>query len=249
MSAEAQTDGKILLVEDEEGLAVALEYNLAEEGYRVVRAADGPQALDCFSSAEFDLVILDIMLPYIDGFEVAEKMRARSPRIPILMLTARSAQADKLRGLEIGADDYLTKPFHLQELLLRIRNMLRRRRWYENRPRISVFGDNEIDFASLSARAGKRRFRLTPLEAMLCKYLTDRAGQVVSRQELLREVWQVQEDLETRTVDNFMVRLRRYFEPDPAHPVFFQNVRGAGYLFLQGEESGRTTAEPPPEDP
>jgi two-component system alkaline phosphatase synthesis response regulator PhoP len=233
---------KILLVEDEEGLAVALEYNLVEEGYQVVRAADGRRALECFFASEVDLVILDIMLPYLDGFEVAEQMRAVSPRIPILMLTARAAQGDKIRGLEIGADDYLTKPFHLQELLLRVRGMLKRRRWYDDKPVRCVFGDNEIDFASLSARAGKRSFRLTPLEAMLCKYLTDRSGRVVSRQELLREVWQVPPDMETRTVDNFMVRLRRYFEPDPAHPVHFLNVRGAGYLFRRGGEDAPPAA-------
>jgi two-component system alkaline phosphatase synthesis response regulator PhoP len=248
MNAEAPKGDRILLVEDEESLAIALEYNLAEEGYRVVRAADGRRALECFSGSDFDLVILDIMLPYLDGFAVAQEMRARSPRVPILMLTARSAQADKIRGLEIGADDYLTKPFHLRELLLRVRGMLRRRHWYETRPARCVFGDNEIDFASLSARAGKQSFRLTPLEAMLCKYLTDRAGRVVSRQELLREVWQVPADIDTRTVDNFMVRLRRYFEADPARPLFFLNVRGAGYLFQHGDEQeppGRRNGEPP----
>jgi two-component system alkaline phosphatase synthesis response regulator PhoP len=239
MSAEVAGGSRILLVEDEENLAIALEYNLCEEGYRVVRAADGRRAQECFSSGEFDLVILDIMLPYLDGFQVAQKMRDISPRIPILMLTARAAQADKIRGLQIGADDYLTKPFHLEELLLRIRGMLKRQRWYENQPTRCVFGNNEIDFSSLSARSGKRSFRLTPLEAMLCKYLIDRSGRVVSQRELLQEVWQIPADSETRTVDNFMVRLRRYFEADPAHPVFFQNVRGAGYLFArrEGEES------------
>jgi two-component system alkaline phosphatase synthesis response regulator PhoP len=243
MSAEA-AGSRILLVEDEEGLAVALEYNLVEEGYRVIRAGDGRRALECFGAGDFDLVILDIMLPYVDGFQVAREMRALSPRIPILMLTARSSQADKIRGLETGADDYLTKPFHLRELLLRIRGMLRRQRWYEKRPDRAVFGDNEIDFSSLAARAGKHRFRLTPLEAMLCKYLIEHRGRVVSRRELLREVWQVPAEVETRTVDNFMARLRRYFETDPARPVIFRNVRGAGYFFSCREDEAAPPANP-----
>jgi DNA-binding response OmpR family regulator len=224
----------ILLVEDEESLAIGLEYNLTEEGYRVIRAANGTEALQRFDSAQVDLIILDIMLPHVDGFEVASRVRERSPQIPILMLTARTSAADRIRGLEIGADDYLTKPFHLRELLLRVRGMLRRKMWYRKSLELRTryrFGDNEVDFSSLICTAQGKTFRLTPLEAGLLSYLIQNSGRVVSREELLENVWQTTGDLETRTVDNFIVRLRRYFEPDPSQPRFFKNVRGAGYEF------------------
>jgi two-component system alkaline phosphatase synthesis response regulator PhoP len=227
---------RILLVEDEESLAVGLEYNLSEEGYEVIRARDGREALERFETERTDLIILDLMLPYVDGFEVARQVRERSPRVPILMLTARTTAADRIRGLETGADDYLTKPFHLRELLLRVRGMLRRKLWYqkslepEPEPRYR-FGDNEVDFSSLSCVARGKTVRLTPLEAGLLRYLVQHRGKVVSREELLENVWQTTGDIETRTVDNFIVRLRRYFEPDPSQPRYFKNVRGAGYEF------------------
>jgi len=224
----------ILLVEDEESLAIGLEYNLTEEGYRVIRAADGAEALVRFDSEPVDLIVLDLMLPHIDGFEVARRVRERSPQIPILMLTARATAADRVRGLEFGADDYLTKPFHLKELLLRVKGMLRRKAWYRKtlgRDARFRFGDNEVDFASLLCTAQGKSLRLTPLEAGLLKYLVENAGRVVPREELLENVWQTNGEVETRTVDNFIVRLRRYFEPDPSQPRYFKNVRGAGYEF------------------
>ncbi len=224
----------ILLVEDEESLAIGLEYNLQEEGYRVIRAADGVEAVTKFNAQDIDLVILDIMLPHLDGFAVAQRIRERSPWVPILMLTARTSSADRIRGLEIGADDYLDKPFHLKELLLRVRGMLKRKRWYNKSlgaKDLFRFGENEIDFSTLSCTAGRKTVKLTPLEAALLSYLVDRPEQVVSRKELLENVWQTTSGVETRTVDNFMVRLRKYFEPDPAHPIYFRNVRGVGYLF------------------
>jgi two-component system alkaline phosphatase synthesis response regulator PhoP len=224
----------ILLVEDEESLAVGLEYNLNEEGYRVVRAADGREALARFAEGNVDLIILDLMLPHVDGLEVARRVREVSPQLPILMLTARGAAADRVRGLEAGADDYLTKPFHLQELLLRVRGMLRRKHWYRDnlasvtRTRI---GPWEVDFTSLRCSAPGRVLRLTPLEGGLLRYLVVNAGRVVSREELLKNVWQASGGVETRTVDNFVLRLRKYFEPEPAAPRYFRNVRGAGYEF------------------
>jgi two-component system, OmpR family, alkaline phosphatase synthesis response regulator PhoP len=215
-------EDNILLVEDEESLSVGLEFNLREEGYSVTRAADGRRALECFASGDFDLIILDLMLPYIDGYEVARRIRARSPQVPILMLTARTSAADRIRGLEIGADDYLTKPFHRKELLLRIRGMLKRKAWYQSSieavPVVRV-GKCEIRFAELTVRAGARHFRLTPREAMVLKYLSDRKGKVVTRKELLEKVWQVPPDVETRTVDAFIGRLRKMIEPDPSKPV------------------------------
>lgn len=225
---------KILLVEDEESLARGLEFNLSAEGYRIIWVSDGREALKKIENDQFDLIILDIMLPYVDGLEVAEHTRQKDPRIPILILTARTGLQDRIRGLEVGADDYLTKPFHLEELILRIKGMLKRKEWYkessESLP-IYRFGKNEINFRKMTADNGKRLIQLTAHEAILLKYLIDRKGEVVSRPELLEKVWNVRSDMETRTVDNFIVRLRRYFESDPEKPVYFKSIRGVGYLF------------------
>lgn len=236
MNQDKLSGRKILLVEDEESLAIGLEFNLQAEGYQVVRAADGKAGLDAFAGHVFDLIILDIMLPYYDGFEVARKIRKEAPQIPILMLTARTAPSDRVHGLELGADDYLTKPFHLPELLLRVKGMLRRKQWYaettRNQP-IYHFGENMINFADFTALAGKRRIKLTAHEAMMLKYFIDKKGEVISRKELLENVWQINTDIETRTVDNFIVRLRKYFEPNPSKPIYFISIRGAGYLFSE----------------
>ncbi len=227
----------ILVVEDEESLAVGLEYNLIEEGFEVVRADNGLRAIECFKSQPIDLIILDIMLPGLDGFEVAKAILEESPQMPILMLTARTKTEDKIHGLELGADDYLTKPFHLKELLLRIRGMLRRKAWYsqtfESQPPYS-FADCRIDFTNLRLARGDQEFQLTPLEAMLLKYLIDNAERIVSRKELLQNVWHNASELETRTVDNFVVRLRKYIEPDPSKPIHIKNARGVGYRFSPG---------------
>jgi len=226
---------KILLVEDEESLAIGLEYNLVQKGYKVVIAKDGRIALDCFAADKFDLIILDIMLPYLDGFEVARKIREISPQMPILMLTVRTSAKDRVEGLQIGADDYLTKPFHLEELLLRVKGMLKRKMWYQEitaKQPVYNFGDNEINFANLTCRSGKKVFRLTPQEALIMRYLIDHKGKIVTRKELLENVWHLRADeIETRTIDNFIVRLRKYFEPFPVKPVYIKSVRGAGYIF------------------
>jgi DNA-binding response OmpR family regulator len=236
MSEVEPGKSKILLVEDENSLAIGLEYNLNEEGYAVKIAKDGREAIDCFEEEEFDLIILDIMLPHFDGFEVAEIVRAKSPQLPILMLTARTGTDDKIKGLEIGADDYLTKPFHLNELLLRIKGMLKRKSWYKSAvSEIPVFrfGENEVDFENLTYKTRSGKARLTQIEAMVLKYLVDNNGKAVSRRELLENVWHLNPEVETRTVDNFIARLRKYFEPDPSNPVFIKSVRGEGYLFVE----------------
>ncbi len=234
MSQDEFAGSRILLVEDEESLAVGLEYNLTSDGYLVTLAADGKQAIDRFMSESFDLVILDIMLPYFNGFEVAEKMRANDPQMPILMLTARSGLKDRLKGLGIGADDYMTKPFHLYELLLRVKGMLRRKQWYQtglhDQP-LYRFGHNTVNFETLKCKSGKTEFRLTPHEAMVLKYLVEHRGRIVSRQELLENVWQVPSEVETRTVDNFIARLRKYFEQDSKKPRYIKSIRSAGYIF------------------
>ena len=228
---------KILLVEDEESLAVGLEYNLSEEGYDVTIAYNSEDALKFFNQNDYDLIILDIMLSYHDdGFKVARKIRDKSLQIPILMLTARNTADDVVRGLEIGADDYITKPFHLKELLLRVKRILSRKKWY--RPVTSEqpfyrFGNNEINFEDLTCKAGDQKIRLTKREAMVLKYLIDNQGKIISRDELLENVWGLSSLIETRTVDNFIARLRKYFEPSPSQPIFIKSVRSAGYMFVK----------------
>ncbi len=227
-------DSRILLVEDEESLATTLEFNLKAEGYHVTLAVDGRQAVNAFSDNSHDLVILDVMLPYLDGFQVAEQLRQKDPQIPILMLTARSGIKDKVRGLKIGADDYMTKPFHLDELLLRIKNMLKRKQWYSATKEEFVeyqLGNITIHFNSLLCKSEKDEFRLTPHEAMVLKYLIENRERIVTRQELLENVWQIHSEVETRTVDIFIARLRKYFEPNPKKPIYIKSIRSAGYQF------------------
>ena len=234
MEIEDLNGSRILLVEDEESLAVGLEFNLNEEGYLVTWARDGRKALEFIESKSFDLIILDIMLPYHDGFEIAEIVRKDDPQLPILMLTARTGAKDKVKGLELGADDYLTKPFNLSELLLRVKGMLKRKRWYKevstDNP-VYNFGENRVNFENLNCENGRDEFRLTQKEAMVLKYLIENTGKVVSRKELLENVWQVSSEVETRTVDIFISRLRKYFEPDPSNPIYIKSIRSAGYMF------------------
>ncbi len=225
---------KILLVEDEESLAIGLEYNLSAEGCDIELADDGKKALACIEKSDYDLLILDIMLPYVDGFEIAKQVRKKNAQVPILFLTARTDAKDRIKGLKIGADDYLTKPFHLDELLLRIRGMLRRKSWYkesvEENP-VYHFGRNEINFENFICSASGKQIQLTAHEAFLLKYLITNKNRIVSRKELLQNVWNTNSDIETRTVDNFIVRLRRYFETDPNNPQYIKSIRGQGYIF------------------
>ncbi len=224
---------KILLVEDEESLAIGLTFNLSEEGYQVTWVADGRKALEQIRSEKYDLVLLDIMLPYVDGFEVARQIRLKDPRLPILILTARTGTQDRVKGLEFGADDYLAKPFHLQELLLRVKGMLRRKNWYrrtsEDLPRYRI-GAAEINFQRLTCKNAEGEIQLTEREAMVLKYLIEHKGKVVSRRELLENVWSISGEVETRTIDNFIARLRKYIEPDPSNPVHIKSIRGSGYI-------------------
>lgn len=234
MSSEQFKDNKILLVEDEESLAIGLEYNLSEEGFDVTLAKDGKQALAEFNQKLFDLIVLDIMIPYLDGFEVATQIRARNPQMPILILTARTSAEDRVKGLELGVDDYLTKPFHLEELILRIKGMLKRKMWYKSISTIeSIYKttDLEIDFEKLFLTFGSKSKPLTVHEGMLLKYLIENKNRIISRKELLENVWQINSEIETRTVDTFMARLRKLIEKDPTHPAYIKSIRGAGYMF------------------
>ena len=238
MVAEAgKTQPLILLVEDEINLARPLHFNLEQEGYRVRATPSGKEALQWLLSERFDLIILDIMIEEMDGFEVARQVRRRDQKLPILMLTARTAEADRIHGLELGADDYLVKPFHLRELLLRVHRMLQRSCWYAERTepeRVIRVAGFMVNLDQLTATGSKGKLQLTELEARLLEVLTSQANCVVSRAELLAKVWGYHSEIETRTVDNFIVRLRKYFEPEPDHPRFFISIRGQGYMF-QGD--------------
>jgi DNA-binding response OmpR family regulator len=229
---------RVLVVEDEAHLAEGLAYNLEAEGYEVEVLADGRSAAERVQVAPpLDLVILDVMLPGQSGFEVARRTRASGNYVPILMLTAKDDPADVVRGLEEGADDYLTKPFKLDELLVRARALLRRRRWDgargEEGPREERFGQVVVHFDRLELESPRGMLRLTPREAGLLRALIDREGHAVGRGELLETVWGLRPDTQTRVVDSFVVRLRRYVEVDPARPKHILSVRGHGYRFVR----------------
>jgi DNA-binding response OmpR family regulator len=223
----------IMLVEDEIHLARGICFNLEEEGCRVSHFETGEKALVALEYEHFDLVILDVMLPGMDGFEACRAVRGLDARVPILMLTARSEDTDRVHGLENGADDYLTKPFNLVEFLLRVKGMLRRSSWYRPDPVEEGyrFGANEVFLLSYRARTAQGEIDLTEMEVRVLALFFQKEGEIIPRSELLQSVWGYSSDTETRTLDNFIVRLRRYFEPDSARPIHFQTVRGVGYRF------------------
>jgi DNA-binding response OmpR family regulator len=244
----------VLIVEDEKHLADGLRFNFEAEGYEVETAADGEAALALLlgERRRFDVVVLDVMLPGADGFEVAAELRRAGSFVPVLMLTARGHPEDVLRGFESGADDYLPKPFELSVLLARVRGLLRRREWFNQeaggeavaaresrdaagapyRADTFTFDGKTIDFAALELRTEGRALRLTLMEAELLRHLVGRAGQVVSRKSLLEDVWGLREDTDTRAIDNFIVRLRKYIEDEPSRPRHLLTVRGVGYRFV-----------------
>jgi two-component system alkaline phosphatase synthesis response regulator PhoP len=231
---------RILIVEDEDHLAEGLRFNLEAEGYEVETAADGSSAVGHLTDPErgYDAVILDLMLPEMNGFEVARRTRAAGNLVPILILTAKDATQDLLRGLEEGADDYLTKPFHLDELLARIRGLLRRRRWDgaesgDSNPQPAIVGETTVHFDRFELDTPRGTVRLTTREMGLLRALIDREGEAVTRGELLEEVWGLRPDTKTRVVDSFIVRLRRYVETDPARPEHIVSVRGHGYRLVR----------------
>lgn len=226
----------ILLVEDEMHLARGICFNLDMDGYRVSHVESGEEALEQLRYERFALIILDVMLPGIDGFEVCEEIRDIDPRVPVLMLTSRSQEGDRITGLAAGADDYLTKPFNLKEFLLRVKGMLRRSSWYRPDPVEEGyrFGQNEVYLLSYRAKTEQGEIDLTDLEVKTLSLFFQKEGEIIPRSFLLENVWGYSSETETRTLDNFIVRLRKYFEADPARPVFFQTVRGVGYRFVRG---------------
>ena len=227
----------ILLVEDEENLQHALKLNLELENYHVIAVGDGKKAIDTFRERKFDLVVLDIMLPEMDGYMVCENIRLHDQNIPILFLSAKSTPAERIEGLKKGGDEYLTKPFDLEELLIRIKKLLIKRDKIRSTekalPVIFNFGDNWINFDSHQAKGVNGLIDLTKKETLLLKLLIENKNSVVSREHILKVVWDYNVIPNTRTVDNFMLSLRKYFEKDPKSPAFFYSSRGIGYKFVE----------------
>ncbi|MFN4080959.1 MAG: response regulator transcription factor [Saprospiraceae bacterium] len=224
---------RILLVEDEEHIRETLKLNLELEGFEVVGVGNGKQGLDLSDSQHFDLLILDVMLPDLDGFSITEHVRVRNGETPILILTARDLPSDKIAGLKKGADDYLTKPFNLEELLLRVNNLLRRsKRARGETSAIFEFGDNRINFDTFEAVNWRgENILLTKKEALLLRLLVERKNEVVSRNQILQAVWGYDVFPSTRTIDNFILAFRKYFEKDNKTPLYFHSIRGIGYKF------------------
>ncbi|MBI5914397.1 MAG: response regulator transcription factor [Bacteroidetes bacterium] len=223
---------RILLVEDEENIRDVVKLNLEMEDYEVVATGKGWDALKFFREQHFDLILLDVMLPEINGFQICEQIRLTDMEVPIIFLTAKDGSNDRITGLKRGADDYLTKPFHLEELLLRVSNLIRRTsKAVENTPEIYQFGKNKVNFRTFEAEGNDGPFMLTKKEAMLLKMLIDRKNEVVSRNQILQSVWGYDVYPSTRTIDNFILSFRKYFEEDQRNPVFFHSVRGVGYKF------------------
>ncbi|MBN1848949.1 MAG: response regulator transcription factor [Deltaproteobacteria bacterium] len=233
---------KILVVEDETHLAEGLKLNLALKGYHVMTAADGNSALQKWKEWQPDLIILDIMLPGIDGLSVLRGIRLEDERIPILILSARGDPEDRVKGFSYGVDDYLAKPFNLDEFLLRVERLLTRRAWSQEGsdskgdislalPRIYEFGENWIDFQTLKAHGPSGQISLTEQEARLLKLFIANRSRPLSRRKILEIGWGYSRGTTTRTVDNFIVRFRKYFEHNPKKPLYFKSLRAVGYIF------------------
>ncbi|MCA1625560.1 MAG: response regulator transcription factor [Acidobacteria bacterium] len=233
---------KILIVEDEQHIANGLRFNLEAENFEVEIASDGKQALQILltENRQFDAIVLDVMLPELSGFTVAKRLRETENFTPILMLTARNRPEDVLQGFEAGTDDYLPKPFELSIFMARLNGLLRRREWLQkeiksspNGSDIFTINNKTIDFNNLELESGDETIHLTLMEAKLLRYLIENAGTAVSRKTILEQVWDLRDDTDTRAIDNFIVRLRRYLEDEPNNPQILLTVRGIGYKFVK----------------
>ncbi len=227
---------RILLVEDEEHLLKTIQLNLELEGYAIKTAITGMEALKVFRNNSFDLVVLDVMLPEMNGYDVCEAIRKENTQIPILFLTAKGAGNERIQGLKLGADDYLTKPFNLEELLLRIQILLKRNFFEKKEKTVEVFtfGENEINFFSYEIKGvNQQKVLITKREIALLKLLIERKGQVVPREDILDEVWGIDVYPSSRTIDNYILAFRKYFEKNQKEPLHFLSIRGVGYKFLE----------------
>jgi two-component system alkaline phosphatase synthesis response regulator PhoP len=226
---------KVLLVEDEEHLLKTIQLNLELEGYAVVSAITGIDALKEFRKQSFDLIVLDVMLPEMNGFDVCEEIRKENVKVPVLFLTAKASSEDRITGLKLGADDYLTKPFNLEELLLRVQILLRRSSGVSEKSLdVYTFGNNQINFNTfeITDTNGEKR-EITKREIALLKLLIERKGEVVSREDILDQVWGTDVYPSSRTIDNYILSFRKYFEPNQREPKFFHSIRGVGYKFTE----------------
>jgi two-component system alkaline phosphatase synthesis response regulator PhoP len=227
---------RILLVEDDRNMAMGLEYNLRSEGFEVTVCGDGESGLAALASKEFDLLMLDWMLPGADGMEVLRQLRRKNTSLPVLLLTARDSKEDIVEGLDAGADDYLTKPFDLNILMARIRSLMRSRAWLTQKETAveASFGNIYINFETFEAKVGEKAVRLSYKEAMIMKLFWEKRNQVVSREELLQKVWGIEGYIQSRTVDNHIVQLRKIFEQNPKNPRLILSIHGSGYKFVGG---------------
>jgi two-component system alkaline phosphatase synthesis response regulator PhoP len=232
-----QGKANILLVEDEENLHEALKLNLELEGYEITSAYDGNEALKAIKDEYFDLIIMDVMLPQIDGISVTETIRLQNNEVPVLILSAKNTSADRVLGLKKGADDYMVKPFNLEELLLRVEKLILKNKKLNDKETVGDtynFGHNTIDFKAQSAVAwNKVQIELSKKEVMLLKLLIENKNEVVTREKILQSVWGYNVFPTTRTIDNFILNFRKYFEKDSRSPVFFHSVRGVGYKYSE----------------
>ncbi|MDT8274105.1 MAG: response regulator transcription factor [Desulfomonilia bacterium] len=220
------------MIEDDHALALGLRINLEAEGYEVIHTTTAEDGLSFIEGSCTDMVVLDLMLPGMDGMEALSRIRRHNLKLPVLILTAKSSMEEKVQGLRAGADDYLTKPFNLEEFLLRVRRMLARYEWYRTEGILRV-GDLMVDFNTLEIIDDTgATVRITPHEGRLIQYLSTHQDRIVTRSELLKHVWGVDPDIETRTVDTFVSRIRRYLEKDPAKPQYIISIRGKGYRFM-----------------
>jgi len=239
---------RILIIEDESHIAQGIKLNLTLQGYAARVAADGIQGLETWRAWHPDLIVLDIMLPMVDGFSILQTIRREDEKIPVLILSARGDTRDKVRGLKYGVDDYLSKPFDLEEFLLRVERLVKRKEWYAQTGKVTKestfslfegtaysFGTNHIDFVTSTARCAAGEVVLTEQEITLLRIFIAHRGKPLSRKMLLKAGWGYARDTTTRTVDNFIVRFRKYFEPKPKSPVYFKSRRSVGYIFDPGE--------------
>ena len=228
---------RILLVEDEKHLAETIKLNLEIDEHHPVVVHDGLSAVTKFKEQRFDLVILDIMIPNIDGIAVCENIRLHDSQVPIMFLSAKSSAEDRVLGLKKGGDDYMTKPFNLEEFMLRVKNLIERNDQQVNKLAANdyTFGDNYVNFVSYEAKGNQGDFSLTKKEALLLKLLIENKNEVVSREKILQTVWGYSVYPSTRTIDNFILAFRKYFEPNPKNPIYFRSLRGVGYKFVEPE--------------